>query len=225
MNTVIKDIRASGKKKWLLLLPFLFMIVLYVSIQIGENTMENLLLREKYVAIHNMVDAISASVDVESDVPVEGLLAHSLASVACIDELPYVYAAAFTEFNGDLVLLSERDNATNFDPLDYDAFMDATSNNPAGELTIGFTPDGLPYRELLMYYKWMPTELPYLIVIGVSTYSVTTKVPVVMNMSLWLMLFITFVTTAWMIYVVIRQSMRTAKIQKAYTAFINKEGG
>ena len=225
MNTVIKDLKASGRKKWLLLLPFLFVAIVFCAIRVGENVMENLLLREKFVAVHNMVDAIGASVSVESDVPVEELLAHSLASVAYNDELPFVYAAAFTEFNGDLLLLSARDNATDFNPLDYEAFVTATSDNTVGELTIGFTPEGMEYRELLLYYKWMPTELPYLIVIGVSEYSVTTKVPVVMNMSLWIMLFIMFVTTMWSIYVAIRQSMRTEKISEAYTAFVKRRGG
>ena len=225
MHTIIKDIRASGKKKWLLLLPFIFIAVLVVTILISTHTMEELLLREKFVAVHNIVDAIAASVNVESDVPVEDLLAHSLASVAHIDELPFVYAAAFTQVDGELVLLSERDNATDFNPLDYEAFMQATSDNPVGELTIGFTPEGMDYRDLLMYYKWMPTELPYLITIGVSKYSVTTHVPMVMNMSLWLMMFITFIVTMWSIYIALRQSVRVDKIMSAFTAFVKKKEG
>ena len=225
MSSIIKDLKASGSKKWLLLLPFLLVAVIFASIRVGSNTTEALLLREKFVAVHNMVDAIEASVNVESDVPVEDLLAHSLASVGFIDELEFVYAAAFTEQDGELVLLSARDNATDFNPLDYEAFLEATGNNRVGELTIGFTPEGMEYRELLMYYKWMPTELPYLIVIGVSKYSVTTKVPVVMNMSLWLMVFSTFASGLWSVYVVLRQSVRVGKIMEVVTAYINREDG
>ena len=224
IRTIINDIRNSGVKAWLLLIPVLVMAVIYGSIRIGENVVEGLLLREKFVSIHTMVDAIEWSVNVESPVAVEDLLGHSLASIARIDIEPFVYAAAFTVTDEGLLLLSERDDMTDFDPRHYTAFTDAIRDNTSGELTIGFTPEGMPYRDLLMYYKWMPTDLPYLIVIGVSKYSITTQVPVVMNMSLWLMVIVTFITMLFMWYIIIRQSMRVGKIRAAFTEFRAKGG-
>jgi len=225
MHTIIRDIKDSGKKKLLLFIPFLAVVIIYISVQFSGNITQNLLLREKFVAIHNMVDAIEASVNVESEADVETLLVHSLSSVAYIDGLPYVYAAAFTVQDDNLLLLSERDNATDFNPLEYADFINATSNNHVGELVIGFTPEGLPYRDLLMYYKWMPTELPYLIVIGVSKYSVTTQIPAVMNMNLWIMLFVTLTAMLWSCYIVIRQITRTDKIKTAYLALLHQKDG
>ena len=225
MHTIIRDIKDSGRKKLLLFIPLAAAILIYISIQFSGNVTQDLLLREKFVAIHNMVDAIEASVNVESSADVETLLVHSLSSVAYIDAQPYVYAAAFTLLDGELVLLSERDNATDFNPLDYDAFIQATQDNAVGELTIGFTPSGMEYRDLLMYYKWMPTELPYLIVIGVSRYSVTTQIPAVLSMNLWIMLFVTLAAMLWSFYIGIRQIMRTDKVKTAYLASLHLKDG
>ena len=57
--------------------------------------------------------------------------------------------------------------------------MEAVSNQERGNLIIGYTPDEQSYRDVYIYFRWMPLYSPegeqYLVVMGVTEYSIVAK--------------------------------------------------
>ena len=171
----------NGKRKYLLLLPLVFIIFNAVYFRQATVEIKDTLLQEKYTEIVNFVDALTVTVDADVERGREGYETTIEDAVKFIDNLPLVFAAAYTLNDGELVLFPElRNYETNYEPTDYPEFVNAVLTHESGELIMGFTPENQPYRDMHIYYRWMPTisdvQTHYLVVAAVSQYSVTAKV-------------------------------------------------
>ena len=147
------------------------------------------MLHEKYVETMNCVNLLGAAVNADETRSSQDHEHNIREYVAALDALPLTFAGAYTV---DGTLITNRDMATNFDPWAYEEFSSAVADNTSGELVLGFTPEGAPYRDMRLYYSKMPTYAPaedqYLVVTAVSEYSVVSKIPGWVSIGSWLVI-------------------------------------
>ena len=159
--------------------PLVFLIVLIaLNVLVTSATQENLL-DNKFEEVKNELGMIAAAVNADPADPWHSHEDNILHFMAFLDAKPLTFAAAYMPEGTDLKLLTERDNATNFDPREFDVFTDAVRENDMGSLVIGFTPTNGGYRDMHLYYMWVPDySAPherYLLVAAVSRFSITIK--------------------------------------------------
>ena len=200
----------NGKwQKYLLLIPVIFLIANAFYFMHATQEIENTLLMEKYTETINMVDMLAAAVEANDDRYWEDHEQNIVDSVEFTDKLYQVYAGAFKPVDGDLVLISERIvHSAPFDPLVYDEFITAISEQESGRVDVWYG-EGTQYsRELHLYFKWMPLySMPgerYLVVAGVSHYSVTVNVPMWVSAGQWGSMGVTFIINVSLILLLAR---------------------
>ena len=173
--------RNATDKTWnrVLMASLAFLIALIVLYTyVGSATQKNLL-DNKCAEVENELGMIAAAVNADPDEPWDSHRKNIVDSMGWLDKQPFTFAAMYAPEGEELTLLTERDNATNFDPREFDVFNRAISKNDRGSLVIGFTPTGMKYRDMHLYYLWVPdySWMPerYLLVAAVSEYSITVK--------------------------------------------------
>ena len=136
-----------------------------------------------------------------------------------LDAKPLTFAAAYLPHAGELTLLTERDYATNFDPRNFEVFMDAISQDDEGSMIIGFTPDGGEHRDMYLFFMWVPdysepTER-YLLVAAVSRFSITIKLERWVTLAPLVGVVALFFICCWVIYLKVKlghiRDMRNGK--------------
>jgi len=199
------------KQKYLMLLPILFLIFNAVFFRFLTNEIQNALLMEKYDEVVNHVNVLSAAADFEAEN--EWTIAEDNIRVAVefIDRLYQVYAGAYKLCGNELELITERFYETSiFEPLDYAEFCDTVFTAETGYIVIGYTPEGQTYRELHLYFKWMPSNINseerYLVVAGISDYSVTVTISEWISISQWVSMGVTFIIHTALITILVRFS-------------------
>lgn len=155
------------------------------------------LLKEKYDSIHISINTLADAVDHNAMTGGRRNGEFIINSVESLDKLYQVYAEAYRRDEAGLKLISHRYYETSiFEPFTFPAFVEELAlGKQQGDITIGYTPVGQSYRELHIYYRWIPSfdlemEEQYLVIAGVSKYSVVTKIPFYMSGGLWVMSFI-----------------------------------
>ena len=162
-----------------LLTIFVFCVMLtLINIGVETATTQNLL-ENKCEEVKNELGMIAAAVNADPTDPWDSHKDNILHFMAFLDAKPLTFAAAYAQSGSDLLLMTKRDNATNFDPRNFNAFRDAIKKNDDGEVVIGFTPTGGVYRDMYLYYMWVPDYSEpherYLLVAAVSKFSITVK--------------------------------------------------
>jgi hypothetical protein len=130
-------------------------------------------------------------------------------SMEFLDRLYQVYGSAYKIADGQLVLITERFYETSpFEPLEFPEFWDAIFTQESGSLIIGYTPEGQDYRDLHLYFRWMPLYFPaderYLVIAGVSKDSITSTLALWVSIGQWVSMAITFLINAWLITLLAR---------------------
>jgi len=166
-------------------------------------------LKEKYEEIINAVDMLEAAVDANPKREWQEHERNIRDSVEFMDKLYQVYAAAYKPVGDNIVLITERFYETSpLEPFDSKDFRDAIILQEKGTLTIGYAPENQTYREMLLYFRWMPVYTSpnerYLVVAGVSQYSVTVSISLWVSIGQWVSMAITFLLNAWLIILLIR---------------------
>jgi len=235
MNTIIKDIRDSGKKKWLLLIPFLLIIGLIYVTTWAENTIEQLMFQEKCVEAQDMINTFCAMAEKTTDQMPESFWSDTLRiGIERFDELPFVYGALFTIQGDGLKLLSYRTiesegYVTPFDASAFPSFLELVATQKSGHIILPVDHTQLGLHEMYVYFKHVPApsknnEQDYVLVSGVSKYSVITEIPKILVISEWAMLIVLMLTIFFMFYVMIRQMTRTEKIKKTFIEYMQRKG-
>jgi len=232
MHILIKDIKESGKKKWLLLVPFLLIGCLVWFIGFSQNTTRQLLLQEKYISIQDTINTLAATVDDTTAKGPEEFGLHTIkAAVENYDRLPFVYGALFIvgedgNFDPVSYRFAEDAHHLRFNAVDYPRFIELANTQDSGRITLRITDSDLGDHDMLVYFRWAPMSFEpqdrYLIVGGVSQYSVITGIPLVLNLGLWVGVFLILVVALLMFYVIIRQGTRVEKIRLAFFEFKNR---
>jgi len=196
-------------KKYLMLLPVVFLILNALYYQYAVRRIQDTMLQEKNVEICDTIDMLSAAVDATPERKWYDHEENIIGAMEDIDRLYQVYGAAYKTVDGELVLITDRVYETTiFDPLDYPEFVNAIKTQDSGDLIIGYTPENQTYRELHLHFQWMPLysgpDERYLVVGGVSKYSIITKIPVMVSVGQWVSMAITFIINAWLIILIVR---------------------
>ena len=221
MHTIIHDLKESGKKKWLLMFPFVAIAILFLLGTFTQEVTGDLLLHEKYVALHDYINILSAALNVTNQEEFDYHYTPIKASVEHLDSLQNTYGALYQyDASGELQILSER-NAVDIDaPLDvstYDEFSEMVRHQEFGDITLTIDSQELGNHCLYVYFRWVPAHFSpsdrYLIVGGVSAHSVSTPVPAVLAINNWISTFIVFTVTIVMFLIIIRQMLRGDKIK------------
>ena len=175
-----------------------------------RREIQDALLREKYVESMHSVDMLATAVEANKE---RTWLEHELnirESVGFLDTIYEVYAGAYKpDNNGGLELISQRTvHSSAFDPMVYDEFTKAIYETESGTMAAWFGV-GTQYERLYyLYYKWMPLYSPpdqrYLVVAGVSVYSVESAIPIWVSAGQWVSTIITFGLNTWLIILLVR---------------------
>jgi hypothetical protein len=196
------------KKKFLLLLPILFLLLNALFFQFAMKKVQDTILEEKRVDMSRHVDMLATAIDANDNRRWEAHEQNIRDSVNYLSCQPMTFAAAYKPINGGLTLITEKSNTTSFDPLIYSEFMDAVSEQDSGSLGIEFMPDNGPRRVIYLYFRHMPgyssPEERYLVVAGVSQYSLVTTIPAWVSADQWVSMAVTFILNVWLIIMIVR---------------------
>ena len=165
------EILNDPKKKLIYFLAFVF-ILFNVWYNLYEvRAINQAMLDEKYTDIKKGIDMICEAASEES-----GLIA----AVEFLDAVPFVFAAVYTQ---TLEVISERYFVSDFDPLIYPELIQAIEKNDSGALTVHYAPDDMEPHDLRLCFR---RTGEFIIIAGVSKYSVSTAVPVLFSAGQWL---------------------------------------
>jgi len=233
MKTILADIKNSGKKKWLLLIPFIFLALLIYSKDATQNTLEQVMLQEKFIEIQDILNILGDAVDAStvvmpaSESVRENTLVYTLkAGIESLDGLPHIYGALyFEESDGSLTLLTERfaepEYDTLFDVTNFDEFKDMLKGNNTVDMVLPITSSTLGLHDIRIFARFTPSDFEgaqydhhrFLMVGGVTKSSIQSPVPVLVYATIWIMIILTVFVTLFMFFVIIRQSMRMDTIK------------
>jgi len=200
---LVSDIRSM--EKYLLLLPIAFLLLNAYYYMHVTREIQRVLLDERFVELVSVVDMISAIA--ETDIEYKQSTYEEtvyIAAVEFIDKLNQVYAGLYKMVDNEPTLISKRYYETStFEPFDFPDFTTIAFSSENGYAVIGYTPEMQTYRELHLYYRWMP-EMPdslehYLIVAGVSQHSVATTISLWVSIGQWISMALTLSIQVWLI--------------------------
>jgi hypothetical protein len=195
-------------KKYLILLPIAILIIAALYYRYDVEEIRKALLSEKIATTTNAVDTLAAAVEATPDRAAHDHELNIRAATEFLDKLYQIYSAVYKPVDGNLVLYSEQTYETSvFDPLEYPEFLAAVDAHDYGSLIIGYTPAGQSYRELYLYYRWMPSyaEERYLVVTGISQYSIVTQIPLLVSAGQWSSMAVTLILNIWLVILIVRQ--------------------
>jgi hypothetical protein len=195
--------------KYLLLIPVIVLLLNAIyNKHVTQRYMEAIM-EEKRIEIVNTVDLLAAAVEANEACTWSNHEVNIVHSVEFLDAMYQVYAAAYKVEDGELALITERTFETSiFDPLDFPEFTQAVSARESGSLSIGYAPEDQSYRDLFVYFRWMPLYSQpgerYLVAAGVSVHSIMTEIPAMVCTGQWVSMAITFVLNAALVILLAR---------------------
>lgn len=211
MNRRIVIMKMATHKwhRYLFLLPALILIINALFFKFATEEINGTLLREKYVEIVNAVDMLGAAVEADPDRSWIDHVDSIRCSVEFLDSLHQVYAALYMRADDRIALLSAREYETSpLDPMEYVSFREAVLSCDSGSVVIGYAPESQTYRNMHIYFKWMPSyssgDERFLVVAGVSSYSVSTSIALWVSAGQWASMGITFALNLWLVFMLLR---------------------
>jgi len=200
---------SNRHRKYLILLPIIFLLLNAVFFSHAIKEIDKTLFEGKYVDTINFVDMLAAGVEATSDREWQDHGENIRDAVEFMDKQHQVYAGAYKMIDGQLVTITNRYSETSiFEPTDYAEFTDAITTQDFGRLVIGYTPEDQDYRELHLYFRWMPLHRPmekqYLVVAGVSHLSVAIEIAQWVSMGQFVSMAVTFILNVWLIVLLTR---------------------
>ena len=197
------------KRKYLVLIPVIFLIFNAMYYKNATRGTENTLLHEKYIEVITKVDMLAAGVEANTERAWYDHEHNIIASVEYLDKLYQVYAGVFKVVDGEYILITERFYETSpFEPFDYPEFEEMARDNDFGSIVINYAPEDQTYRDLHVYFRWMPlysdNNEKYLVVAGVSQYSIVSQIPYWVSAGQWVSTIVTFVLNLVLVIMIVR---------------------
>jgi hypothetical protein len=192
------------KYRYLLLIPVIFLILNAFFFMYATKEIRSALLNEKYLEIVDMTEMLGAALEANENRLWFDHERNVRASVEYIDNIHQIYGSVFRPRGDQLIPITRRVyETTEFDPREHQEFIYAVYAQEKGELTLGYAPEDQEYRDIHLYFRWMPLYSPfedrYLVVTGVSEHSIVTQISVWVSAGQWASMVITFVLNAWLI--------------------------
>ena len=200
---------SDSRKKYLILLPVVCLLLNALYFQYAVRKIESAMLRQKLVEVTDAIDMLAAAVEANPDRLWSEHERNLCGSVEYLDGLYQIYCAAYKPVDGELSLMTGRQFETSeFEPLDHPEFVEAIHTRETGGLVVGYAPKDQPYRELHLYFRWMPLYSAagerFLLVAGVSRYSIITQIPVWVSAGQWASMAVTFILNVWLVILIAR---------------------
>lgn len=149
------------RQKYLILLPMLFLVLNALYFRHATRVIGDTMLQEKYLEVLRATEMLAAAVEAKPERTWYNHEQNIIDSVEYLDKLYQVYGGTYKTVNGELVLITERFYETSiFEPMGFTEFTEAVFSQESGDLIIGYTPENQTYRELHVYYRWMPLYSP-----------------------------------------------------------------
>ena len=185
--------------KYLLILPFVFLILTAIYFQSAVRHINDTLLHEMYIAKIETVNTLAAGIEAIPERLRHEHMAAIKESVEYIDKLHQIYGAAYMNTDGGLTLLTKRSYETSvFEPMEYPEFLEAIRTRDRDAITINYIPERQNNRDLYIYFRWVLNR-QYLLIIGVSRHSVVSEIPVIVSSGVWINTVMTFVLNVLLI--------------------------
>lgn len=223
LSGFIDTFKAAGIKKWLLVLPIVFLIFLFWALNITNSSTQHLLLEEKRGERRQSTEFLQGMMDefirvnMHSDIYDRGdMLVHA------IEFIEQNYHSTYAQvFNEDLEPLNSLHQGVQggkkHNPLNYKEFVTAVNTKPYGDLTYYYETEEAGGRDVYITFRWINCgDSRYLVVMGVSKFSIITNISVLSNAVIWCMIIITSITMFIMIYAMLKHSVRVRRLQKAF---------
>ena len=178
-------------KCWKTYMRLATMLVLAAAALIVPMQIEDAFLRERVATTTDAVDMLAAGVEAFPGRPWYDHELNIRDAVEHLDQLYQVYAAAFKSVgDGGPVQITGRYYETSpFEPYDYSEFAEAASSMERGHIVVNYAPENQGYRDLHLYFRWMPlysgSGERYLVVTGVSKHSIISRAYVWLTIGLW----------------------------------------
>ena len=209
MEKEVGKMRIFEKRKYLLLLPLVFLVFNAFYYRLATHEIQSTLLQEKVVEITNEIDLLAEAVEANTDRPWYEHEANIIGFSEYMDNLYQVYAATYKASGGDFTIITRREFETSpFEPFDYPHFVEMIDTQESGSIAIRYAPEGQAERDLYIYFRWMPLYSPqndrYLVLGGVSTYSVVSEIPFWVSAGQWVSTAATFAMQVWIVALVAR---------------------
>jgi len=175
------EILGFKRYRFLFLTPILLLVINALYFSAVTKEIDKALLEEKYDEIVLTIDMLSEAVEANPTRLWEEHEHNIVHSVEFLDKQFQIYAEVFKAVGDDLVSITQRYAETSlFEVFSYPMFCTAIASQESGKLSIGYTPQHQDYRELLLYFRWMPLysdpSQRFLVVAGVSHHSVTVSI-------------------------------------------------
>ena len=208
-----------GWRKYLVLLPLVYLIVGVYFYRDTTEKIDNALLLQKYDEVVHAVDMISTSIDAltakDADWGLYDYDPYVNSATQYVDELFQVFGAAYRVRDGEFKLISLRSaEQEEFDPLKYQEFLDAADDDESGGMRLQFKPESLPEREMWLYFRCMPTPPGlanrYLAAAAVSMDSITVPMASTVAASQMINIAVVLGLTIW--YVAIISHAKPARV-------------
>jgi len=234
MRTLIDDVRDSGKKKWLLLVPAVVLAFLLWFQALSGSAIEQLLLQEKAHERRQHTEFIHAMMEtfIENGINTESRGDILVAAVKYIEEN---FDSTFAQvYDGRLNPLNDLNpgigGGKKHDPLDYPEFVGAVTREEYGDLVYWYETPQAGGRDVYMTFRWTPEdpnhpEERFLVAVGISKYSLTARIPAVFDAVIWLMIFAVTLTMLFMFYVIVRQAARVDKLKMIMVQLAGRQQG
>jgi len=199
----------DSKKRYLFLLP---VVILLLNVLVGQYAFrktETTMLKEKLIEVTNSIDVLAAGIESDTERPWYEHEQRIIGSVEFLDGLYQVYGGAYKMAGGELTLITARTYETSaIEPMEYPEFAETVYCEKAGGYIIGYTPEKQTYRELHLYFRWIPiNNTPgeqFLVVGGVSKYSIVSQISIWVYIGQWLSIGVTFILNCWLIALFVR---------------------
>lgn len=201
--------------KYVILIPFIFMILNAVYNINATNEIENVLMNEKYGDLVACVDMLSA--EVGDNVKNEAGYSYDdrvLTVLKYLGTVKNTYSTAYILKDGQLELLSEKYGEREpFSPRNYPELMEAAKFRENGHLIMAYTSEEGSRQEMQMYFRWMPDktsikddEYParVLLVAAVSNHSFADIVNLWVSVGQWAGMGLTLIINIWMVTLIAR---------------------
>ena len=197
------------KRKYLALIPILFLLLNAFYFQYATEEIQKAMLKQKLLEVTDATNMLAAAVEGNEE---RFWLDHELNiknSAEFLDKLYQIYGAAYKQTDNGLELITDRSYETSpFEPLEYPEFVEAVTGSERGNLIINYAPENQDYRDLHIYFRWMPLYSPenerFLVIAGVSKYSIITKISTLVSVGQWVNTLITFLLNMVLIIMLAR---------------------
>ena len=199
----------SQRARFLYLLPILFLIL--NSLYFAEVTREiaKVLLEEKYQEVVTAVDMLAMAVEAVHEPYWADYGQSTIRSVEFLDRQHQVYAEAFQVDGVRVTSITKRYYETSpFEPFKCPEFVSLIQQKDSGGLVVGYAPENQDYRELHLYFRWLPVCYDplerYLVVAGVSRHSVTVAIGDWVTLGQMVSMVVTFVFNVTLVLLLAR---------------------